>query len=1308
MSILASITSALLDAGLDLTAPEVVDVLWFARHVGADVQAAAESPAESALPDPLTRPQPVPEPSPDPNVSERDDDPDEFEDLVEVPDPAGEEQSTGLHVASGDRGAGSGPRSGLGMRVPGVAALHDPLLLSRALRPLMRRRPSRTAFLLDEIGTVERIADMRVIIPHMRPAPARWFELALIVDKSASMAVWQSTIQEFRRLLERQGAFRDVRSWGMMTDFTDGVVRLYPGLGPIDPSRTTHKPGELVDPTGRRITLVISDCVSPAWHDGEMATILAQWQRSGPLAIVQMLPEHVWEATGLGGAADADLTATLPGALNSQLRVSVQDLWYESRRADLAVPIVQLNPRSLRDWSALVMGSARSRVAGRIFHLPETKADPGGADPMNNNDATPSRETRTDPSNGAQPKHRDADQLVGNFRALVSKQARQLGGVLATIPVLTLPLMRVVQATLLPATNVTHLAELFIGGILRERQENAHLLDPEIVEYTFVPGVSELLIKSVSSYDAIAALSLFFERHLGRPINFFALLEDPSKAVGLLGLDEESESFAALTVGTLRRLGGSFARVAAELEKAAIDGGVPGSPGNSSGDAQPAGGNVSRKVTKRPPTDAERIGMLVSRAEQRTVEGKYQPAESSYKRALEIAERIWGSNNQQTALIMQQLATVLQAQNKNDEAYELYETSFAVVRSLDSVDQLQLALMSNNFGTFLQAQGRYDQAEQSFRRALEIRLGKLGPHDPLVAISQNNLAVLLGIEKRNEAIRLFRQALAILEHAIGYEEVFRRAVNNFVRLLIDLRDYDEAMNLNRRFSAFIDRNVSRQIEIEQRRIRQSTSQYTDFELEIEPGSAGHYLVRVESSAGRDRATLTLPTDQPAYGEFMTNLAYNLPTTRSQEREFGRLLYDTLIQGSIRENFRAARDEAKRNNQILRIKLSINPNLEELAAVAAVPWEFAVNDTGVPISTEYSFCRFLARAVPLPKLRIAGATIKVLLTSALPKELAEKFPINIEGEVAAIRAALKPLEDQGALAVVELPHLTWRKLQKAIENEQPHIIHYVGHGVFEDGVGSLVLENANGSRQDLSAPALASTLRLSGTRLLVLDAAHTATVETNLLGCIALSLSDADIPAVIGWQFGMSDESGLVFAEDFYQNLAEDKPIDTCVSRGRRAIRNSTATRDWGLITLYMRTPDGILFERLGDENEVTAANQSPAMPMSTERNIIFGLGNNFSGGNIVIGNSAGQALNQSSPINQTTSSESRNLSSSSGGDRHEHLKMLRTTLKERLYNLELQEAKFGKLYTPLYLSNQLRETRAELAQVEAELQQLGG
>jgi hypothetical protein len=168
MPTLAAIISALLEAGLDLTAPEVVDVLWFARHVGTDVQADAENRSDSTFADSRTRSHKTT------GAVWKVEEPINSDAKVNVTDPFGEKRRLGIHVPSGGIGAALTPRSGLGMRVPGVAALPEPLKLARALRPLMRRRPSRTAFVLDEIGTVEQIADMRVIIPQMRPAPARW------------------------------------------------------------------------------------------------------------------------------------------------------------------------------------------------------------------------------------------------------------------------------------------------------------------------------------------------------------------------------------------------------------------------------------------------------------------------------------------------------------------------------------------------------------------------------------------------------------------------------------------------------------------------------------------------------------------------------------------------------------------------------------------------------------------------------------------------------------------------------------------------------------------------------------------------------------------------------------------------------------------------------------------------------------------------------------------------------------------------------------------------------------------------------
>jgi len=78
-----------------------------------------------------------------------------------------------------------------------------------------RQVPSKNEFILDETATVEQIAEEKLLLPVMSPAPERWLELALVVDEGASMMLWKQTIKEFEQLLERHGAFGDVRSWGL-------------------------------------------------------------------------------------------------------------------------------------------------------------------------------------------------------------------------------------------------------------------------------------------------------------------------------------------------------------------------------------------------------------------------------------------------------------------------------------------------------------------------------------------------------------------------------------------------------------------------------------------------------------------------------------------------------------------------------------------------------------------------------------------------------------------------------------------------------------------------------------------------------------------------------------------------------------------------------------------------------------------------------------------------------------------------------------------------------------------------------------
>jgi hypothetical protein len=222
-----SLIAALRDTGLDPTADEVADVIWLAYHVG---------PARMPIAPGGDRTSPVPTRDPalefdtkaathgsERQIRQEDEEP-------SSPRLDSESQlSGGLHTwPSGGSYTAAGP-GGIPFRSPGARALPGALELGRALRPLMRRVGSRTKRIFDEVATINRVAEERIWSPVSRPAPTRWLEAALVVDEGASMNVWRETIKEFTRLLEVQGAFRDVRTWRLNTDLRDEQVSLRVG-----------------------------------------------------------------------------------------------------------------------------------------------------------------------------------------------------------------------------------------------------------------------------------------------------------------------------------------------------------------------------------------------------------------------------------------------------------------------------------------------------------------------------------------------------------------------------------------------------------------------------------------------------------------------------------------------------------------------------------------------------------------------------------------------------------------------------------------------------------------------------------------------------------------------------------------------------------------------------------------------------------------------------------------------------------------------------------------------------------------------
>ncbi|MEA5472547.1 SAV_2336 N-terminal domain-related protein, partial [Spirulina sp. 06S082] len=431
----------------------------------------------------------------------------------------------------------------MSLKIPDAPSLRSPLDLARALKPLMRRMPSGCDSLLDEAKTSQNIAETGVWLPVLQPTLEPWLDLELVVDESLSMHLWRRAIAEWVRLLKNYGIFRNVRIWGLLVE--DGRVGIRRGIGGIGKNQRFRSPDELVDPTGRRLVLVVSDCVSSFWREGKMVAVLEAWGKRQPMAIVQMLPRWLWGRTSLGRGATVRLRGLSPGVANRALRSEAVSLW--DGEGGIKVPVLTLEAERAAIWAQMVAGKG-VWCSGVAF----------------------AREGWREESEGEKRDRLTAADRVQGFRVTASPMARKLAGLLASAPVITLPVVRLIREQCLRESQQVHVAEVFLGGLLKPLTEIDADTNPDLVRYDFIEGVRELLIESVpSSYvlDVVDKVSQFIARKLGLSLeNFAAVLKNPQEVLDG-DVVEEVRPFAMVTAQVLRCLGGEYAKFAEELER---------------------------------------------------------------------------------------------------------------------------------------------------------------------------------------------------------------------------------------------------------------------------------------------------------------------------------------------------------------------------------------------------------------------------------------------------------------------------------------------------------------------------------------------------------------------------------------------------------------------------------------------------------------------------------------------------------------------------------------------------------------------
>ena len=218
-----------------------------------------------------------------------------------------------------------------------------------------------------------------------------------------------------------------------------------------------------------------------------MSHALRFWARKQPTAIIHMLPQRLWQASGPEISRVLWNCARRPGTPNSQLLCHDRD--ENEPLTGVPVPVLGLDARWLGSWVSVISGTAAGWVSGMAL-MTGRSAEPIGLGRYGT--AAPAAEM-------------SAGERVTRFAAAASPQAMKLATYLAAVP-LSLPVMRLVQRAMLPESVPAHLAEVYLGGLLCRTDDPA--LAKQTAHYDFHPGVRDLLLSRLTRSDALRAMGV--------------------------------------------------------------------------------------------------------------------------------------------------------------------------------------------------------------------------------------------------------------------------------------------------------------------------------------------------------------------------------------------------------------------------------------------------------------------------------------------------------------------------------------------------------------------------------------------------------------------------------------------------------------------------------------------------------------------------------------------------------------------------------------------------------------------------------
>ena len=410
---------------------------------------------------------------------------------------------------------------------------------ANVLKILRQQSLSQTEKVLDEDSTIEYIANTHIWNVLTKPKREKKFTLNIIIEKSDSMEVWEEITSNFSSTVASFLFFKALNIY-YLKDFVLYSDKQCKNKVSVN---IFHSHEE------KYLTILMSDCVSSGWGYKSGYDFLKSITEITPFMILNMLPQRIWKRTIIDDTWRIKFTHK-EGWLNKFLISDIDEEECQVSKEHVRVPMTTFDTISLKHWSNLIAGEKENCLYGSLF-----EAEWFSGAPKVTND---SRENE------------DPVQLVKDFEIFASPMAQKLAIYFSTVP-LSMDIMKIVQKVSLPESNHTHLAEVFLSGLLKKTT----LRTPSRkIIYKFVNGVRDILRDKLYLHKKIDILkenTTFISKNLGSTIDFIALIENPSSLDGMTLSDDNEIMFGEIIADVFNEMKEEYSESTNQVQTKSTD-----------------------------------------------------------------------------------------------------------------------------------------------------------------------------------------------------------------------------------------------------------------------------------------------------------------------------------------------------------------------------------------------------------------------------------------------------------------------------------------------------------------------------------------------------------------------------------------------------------------------------------------------------------------------------------------------------------------------------------------------------------------